>query len=73
MRGEAISVLSLEGRYHKCTSERSDRMRDIYDIILKAIKLIWPRPDYDNLFITYFNTYAFMALSGSEFARDSDK
>ena len=61
MRGEAISVLSLEGRYHK------------YDIVLKAIKLISPRPDYDNLFITYFNTCAFMALSGSEFGTATNR
>ena len=51
MRGEAISVLSLEGRYHIF-------IINIYDIFLKAIKLISPRPDYDNLFITYFNTCA---------------
>ena len=42
MSGEAIYVLSLEG----------------YEIVLKAIKLISPRPDYDNLYITYFNTCA---------------
>ena len=38
MRGEVTLVLSLEGRYH----------------IMRAIKLISPRPDCDNLFITYF-------------------
>lgn len=53
MRGEVISVLSLEGRYHKC-HEWAQRTRDIYDIVLRAIKLISPRPECDNLFITYY-------------------
>ena len=48
-----ISVLSLEGRYHKC-HEWAQRTRDIYDIVLRMIKLISPRPDGDNLFITHF-------------------
>ena len=29
----------------------------IYDIVLKAIKLISTHPDYDNLFITYLCLY----------------
>jgi hypothetical protein len=31
----------------------SQGTRDIYDIVLKAIKLISPHPDYGNLFVTY--------------------
>jgi hypothetical protein len=30
---------------------------DIYDIVLKAIRLISPHPDYDNLFVTYLYLY----------------
>ena len=37
-----ISVLSLEGRYH-----------NIYDIALIAIKLISPRPEFNNMFLLY--------------------
>ena len=40
------------------------RTRAIYGIVLKAIKLIPPRPDYDNLFIIYL-----FLDPGSEFIR----
>jgi hypothetical protein len=46
MRDEAISVLLLEGQYHKCHGG----MRDIYDIVLKSDKT-------DNLFIIYLRFY----------------
>ena len=52
MRGKAISVLSHEERYHK-RQELTQRTRNISDIVLKAIKLISPHPDYDNVFFTY--------------------
>ena len=56
MRGEVISVLSLEGRYHIyfVTSERSER-RTKYDIVTRAIKLILPSLECDNPFITYLS------------------
>lgn len=37
----------------RLTSERSERGTFIYDIVLKAIKMISPLPDYDNLFTLY--------------------
>ena len=49
MRGEVISVLSLERRYHIFTSERSERGTK-YDIVTRAIKLILPSLECDNLF-----------------------
>ena len=53
MRGEVISVLSLERRYqYFVTSERSERGTK-YDIVTRAIKLILPSLECDNLFITY--------------------
>ena len=55
MRGEVISVLSLERRYF-VTSERSERGTK-YDIVTRAIKLILPSLEYDNLFITYLRLY----------------
>ena len=45
MSGEVMSYLSLDISL-VCT------VNDAHDIFLKAIKLISPRPDYDNLFIT---------------------
>ena len=48
MRGEVISVLSLERRYHILYK---------YDIVTRAIKLILPSLEYDNLFITYLCLY----------------
>ena len=51
MRGEVISVLSLERQYH---------IYDIvakYDIVTRAIKLILPSLECDNLFITYLCLY----------------
>ena len=42
MRGEVISVLSLKRRYH---------------ILTRAIKLILPSLECDNLFITYLCLY----------------
>ena len=56
MRDEVISVLSLEGRYHFVTSERSERGTK-YDIVTRAIKLILPSLECDNLFITYLCLY----------------
>ena len=57
MRDEVISVLSLEGRYHNfVTSERSERGTK-YDIVTRAIKLILPSLECDNLFITYLCLY----------------
>ena len=57
MRGEMISVLSLERRYHIfVTSERSERGTK-YDIVTRAIKLISPNLECDNLFITYLCLY----------------
>ena len=55
MRGEVISVLSLEGRYHILSrvSERGTK----YDIVTRAIKLILPSLECDNLFITYLCLY----------------
>ena len=37
MRGEVISILSLEGRYHNC-HERAQRERDNYDIVTRSDK-----------------------------------
>ena len=48
MRGEVISVLSLERRYHILSK---------YDIVTRAIKLILPSLECDNLFITYLCLY----------------
>ena len=48
MRGEVISVLSLKRR-----SERGTK----YDIVTRAIKLILPSLECDNLFITYLCLY----------------
>ena len=57
MRGEVISVLSLERRYqYFVTSERSER-RTKYDIVTRAIKLILPSLECDNLFIKYLCLY----------------
>ena len=58
MRDEVISVLSLERRYHNyfVTSERSERGTK-YDIVTRAIKLILPSLECDNLFITYLCLY----------------
>ena len=55
--------LSLEGWYHKY-HEWVWWMRDVYYIVLKVIKLMLPRPDYDNLFIIYL-----CQLSWSKFIR----
>ena len=51
MRGEVISVLSLERRYHILSRGTK------YDIVTRAIKLILPSLEYDNLFITYLCLY----------------
>ena len=57
MRGEVISVLSLERRYqYFVTGERSERGTK-YDIVTRAIKLILPSLECDNLFITYLCLY----------------
>ena len=42
--------LSLSGRYHKCPSFAA-LTRDIYDVVSQSIKLISPRPSYENLYI----------------------
>ena len=52
MRGEVISVLSLERRYHILS-----RVSAKYDIVTRAIKLILPSLECDNLFIKYFCLY----------------
>ena len=49
MRGEVIPVLSLERRYHILGTK--------YDIVTRAIKLILPSLECDNLFITYLCLY----------------
>ena len=54
MRGEVISVLSFERRYHILSLERRGTK---YDIVTRAIKLILPSLEYDNLFITYLCLY----------------
>ena len=58
MRGEVISVLSLERRYisYFVTSERSERGFK-YDFVTRAIKPILPSLECDNLFIIYFCLY----------------
>ena len=56
MRGEVISVLSLETISYFVTSERSERGTK-YDIVTRAIKLILPSLECDNLFITYLCLY----------------
>ena len=57
MRGEVISVSSLERRYqYFVTSERSERGTK-YDIVARAIKLILLSLECDNLFITYLCLY----------------
>ena len=58
MRGEVISVLSLERETISdfVTSERSERGTK-YDIVTRAIKLILPSLECDNLFITYLCLY----------------
>ena len=58
MRGEVISDLSLERRYHILSRvhERSERGTK-HDIVTRAIKLILPSIEYDNLFITYLRLY----------------
>ena len=52
MRCEVISVLSLERRYRSLRS-----LVTKYDIVTRAIKLILPSLECDNLFITYLCLY----------------
>jgi hypothetical protein len=62
-RDEVISVLSLSARYHKCPSFAA-LTRDICDVVPQAIKLISPRPSYDNLSVyIYNNCPSFAALT----------
>ena len=57
MRGEVISVLSLERRYHILSRVSAANEGEKYDIVTRAIKLILPSLEYDNLFITYLCFY----------------
>ena len=57
MRGEVISVLSLEGRYHILSRVSAAKRGTKYDIVTRAIKLILPSLECDNLFITYLCLY----------------
>ena len=61
MRGEVISVSSLERRYHIyfVTSERSKRGTK-YDIVTRAIKLILPSLECINIY------HIFVPLSGAK-------
>ena len=59
MRGQVmISVLSLDGRYRILSrvSEASEG-QNMNDIVTRAIKLILPSLECDNLFITYLCLY----------------
>ena len=47
------------------------RKRDISDIVLEAINLITPRPDYDNVFIALGNTL-FLTCHGNLVPRACD-
>ena len=58
MRGEVISVLSLERRYHILSRVSAANEGDSDKrIVTRAIKLILPSLEYDNLFITYLCLY----------------
>ena len=57
MRGEVISVLSLERRYHILSRVSAANEGQKYDIVTRAIKLILPSLECDNLFITYLRLY----------------
>ena len=59
MRGEVISVLSLERRYH-ILSRVSAANEGQNDIVTRAIKLILPSLECDNLFITYLCLYIYI-------------
>ena len=54
-RGD-ISFIARETISYFVTSERSERGTK-YDIVTRAIKLILPSLEYDNLFITYLCLY----------------
>ena len=57
MRGEVVSVLSLERRYHILSRVSATNEGKKYYIVTRAIKLILPSLDCDNLSITYLCLY----------------
>ena len=62
MRGEAISVLSVEGRHHIFSRVSAANEGNLwYCIFLKAIKMISSRSE--TLLIPYCNTCVIMSLS----------
>ena len=52
-----MSVLSLERRYHILSRVSAANEGQKYDIVTRAIKLILPSLECDNLFITYLCLY----------------